>query len=626
MKRTPLNAIGLILLGILFVGLIALANRGLRGARMDLTANKLFTLAPGTRNIVGSLKEPVNLYFYFTSKPAEQFPPIKNYAVRVREFLQELAARSNGNLRLQIIDPEPSSEEEDRASEAGMRSLPVGAGGETLYFGLAGTNSTDGKATIEFFDYQKAQFLEYDVVKLVQQLANPKKSVVGWLTGLPMAGSVDPQSGRPSDPWVIYEQAQQLYDLRMLDSKLTEIDPQVDVLVIAHPKNLPAPTLLAIDQFALRGGRILLFLDPSAEGDNEGADPSNPMSAMMVDRKSSFGPLLAAWGVAFDNTKVLGDRSLGLSVTVRQGAAPSRHVGVIGLRDEQMAQDDVITGALNSIIIYSAGALLPAKGAKTKFEPLLSSSVDAALLAGDKFQMLMDPATLLDGFQPTGKLTIAARVYGNISTAFPAIAAVKNSSKPLNAIIVADSDILQDFLWLESNSMFGQRVVTPTANNGDFVWNALENLAGSNDLISLRGRGSYSRPFKRVEDLRREAESRFRDQEKRLDAELASTEQKLAELQTRRSDKADMIMSPEQKVELERFGAERSRIRRELRAVKLDLNRDIEALGRNIKLLNIVAWPLLVAILALLYPAWRKRRNAAIRMLESDRKRGADQV
>ncbi len=622
MKRAPLNALGLVLLGMLFIGLIALANRGLRGARMDLTANKLYTLAPGSRSIIGGLKEPVNLYFYFSSKAAEQFPPIKNYAVRVQEFLQELAARSNGKLRLQVIDPEPLSEDEDRASEAGLRALPIGAGGETLYFGLAATNATDGKANIDFFDYQKERFLEYDVVKLIQQLATPKKAVVGWLTGLPMAGSFDQQAGRPTDPWVILEQAQQQYDVRMLDSKLTQIEPAVDVLVIVHPKNLPQPALLAIDQFALRGGRILLFVDPSAEGDTEGAEPGNPLGAMGVDRKSNFAPLLAAWGVDFDNAKVLGDRGLGLSVTVRQGAAPTRHIGVIGLRDANLAREDVVTGGLHSIILYSAGAIKPAKGAATRFEPLLRSSVDAALLAGEKFQMLMDPAVLLDGFKPQGQFSIAARVSGPVNSAFPGQGPLQKSGKPLNAIIVADSDLLQDFLWLESNSLFGQRVVTPTANNGDFVLNSLENLAGSNDLISLRGRGSYSRPFDRVEDLRRSAESRFRDQEQRLDAELATTEQKLSELQSRRSDKAATILSAEQKAELDRFGAERSRIRRELRTVKLDLNRDIEALGRNVKLFNIVAWPLLVAGLALLYPAWRKRRNAAIRMLEQGRDGG----
>ncbi|MCS6946902.1 MAG: hypothetical protein NZM12_04735, partial [Steroidobacteraceae bacterium] len=196
---------------------------------------------------------------------------------------------------------------------------------------------------------------------------------------------------------------------------------------------------------------------------------------------------------------------------------------------------------------------------------------------------------------------------------------LKSAQKPLNAIIVADTDLLQDFLWVRVQNLFGQRLVTPEANNGDFVWNALENLAGSGDLISVRGRASFNRPFGRVEALRRAAEARFRDKERQLDAELSATEQKLTELQARRSDDATTLLTPEQKAELERFAAERSRIRRELRAVKLELNRDIEALGARVKFLNIVAWPLFVAALALLYPWWRRRRHAALVMLEQQK-------
>ncbi len=239
MKRNPLNALGLVLLGIVLIGVIALANRGLRGARADLTANKLFTLAPGTKNIVGNLREPVNLYFYYTAKPPNRFRRSRTTPCACMNSCRSWPRAATANCACRSIDPEPSSEEEDRASEAGLRSLPVGPGGEQLYFGLAGTNSTDGKAVIEFFDNSKEQFLEYDVAKLIQQLANPKKAVVGWLTGLPMAGSFDPQSGRPTEPWAVYEQAQQLFTVRPLDNKLTAIEPEVDVLVIVHPKNLP---------------------------------------------------------------------------------------------------------------------------------------------------------------------------------------------------------------------------------------------------------------------------------------------------------------------------------------------------------------------------------------------------
>ena len=201
---------------------------------------------------------------------------LKTYGGRVREFLEELAARSNGKLRLHFIDPQPFSEDEDRASELGVRGTPLGGSGGTLYFGLAGTNSTDGHAAIEFFDPAKEEFLEYDVVKLIYQLANPKKPVLGWLSGIPMAPSMDPQSGQMREPWAIYSQAQQLYDVRPIDPAATKIDADIDVLVLVHPKKLAPAILFAIDQFALKGGHIALFVDPLAEADTSGVDPQNP--------------------------------------------------------------------------------------------------------------------------------------------------------------------------------------------------------------------------------------------------------------------------------------------------------------------------------------------------------------
>ena len=217
MKRSTLGGGALVALALLFVGLTILFDHALHGWRVDLTQNRLYSTAPGTDRILKSLREPINLYFFFTEKSAAQLPVLKTYGGRVREFLEELAARSNGKLRLHFIDPQPFSEDEDRASELGVRGTPLGGSGGTLYFGLAGTNSTDGHAAIEFFDPTKEEFLEYDVVKLIYQLANPKKPVLGWLTSLPMTPSMDPQSGQMREPWAIYSQAQQLFDVRPID-------------------------------------------------------------------------------------------------------------------------------------------------------------------------------------------------------------------------------------------------------------------------------------------------------------------------------------------------------------------------------------------------------------------------
>ncbi|HVN43036.1 MAG TPA: Gldg family protein, partial [Steroidobacteraceae bacterium] len=418
-QRSTLGGGALLALALLFIGLTLLFNHALRGWRLDLTQNRLYTTAPGTDRILASIKEPINLYFFYSEKAAQQLPQLKPYGTRVREFLEELTARSNGKLRLHVIDPQPFSEEEDRAAELGVHGAPLGGSGGQFYFGLAGTNATDGHAAIEFFDPNKEQFLEYDVIKLVYQLANPKKPVVSWLSTLPMQGGFDPQGGGGREPWVVYSEAQQLFDLKPLAPNATQIDPATSVLVLVHPKNLAPATQFAIDQYALRGGHVLVFVDPLSENDNSGAEPGNPVAAMTADKASQFSEQLKAWGVAFDPGQVVADRGRALSVTMRQGEDPVLHLGVLGLNKDSFSADDVITSGLSVVNVALAGALAPVKDAKVRFEPLLQSSTDAELLPVARFRMLMDPAGLLDGFKPSGqRYTLAARVSGMVHTAF----------------------------------------------------------------------------------------------------------------------------------------------------------------------------------------------------------------
>jgi ABC-type uncharacterized transport system involved in gliding motility auxiliary subunit len=631
-KRSTLGGGTMLALALLFIGLTVLCNYVLRGWRLDLTQNRLYTTAPGTDRVLGSIKEPVNLYFFFSEKAAGQLPQLKTYGVRVREFLEELVGLSNGKLRLHVIDPQPFSEEEDRASELGVRGAPFGATGGQFYFGLAGTNSTDGHAAIEFFDPNKEQFLEYDVVKLVYELANPKKPVVAWMSSLPMGAGFDPQTGQMREPWVIYSDAQQLFDLRPLDQTATRIDPDVNVLVLVHPKDLSPATQFAIDQFALRGGHLLAFVDPLAEADSSGAG-RNPMAAMAVDKSSHLTELLTAWGVQFNPGEVIADRGHALSVTMRQGQEPVEHLGVLGLGKDSFAADDVITAGLSSVNLATAGYLEPVKGAqgcqavkgaKSCFEPLLQSSTDAEPLPVDRFRMLFDPATLRDGFKPTGRrYVIAARVSGNVHTAFPGGPPagvtlppgqldLKESVKPLNLVVFADTDLLSDYLWVREQSFFGQRMTQAWASNGDMVQNALDNLAGSAELISVRGRASYTRPFERVEKLRRAADDRFRAKEQELEQQLRDTESKLAALQSKGGNApSTLILTPEQEQEIEHFQTQKLRIRKELRAVRAGLDADIKRLGSVIKITNIAVVPVAFAVTALLIPGWHRRRRRA---------------
>ncbi|MEZ5514102.1 MAG: Gldg family protein [Steroidobacteraceae bacterium] len=631
MNKRTIGIGTLLALGLLFIGITMLANTFVRGPRIDLTANKLYTIAPGTRKILADLHEPVTLTLFSSEKAMSQAPALKTYAVRVREFLEEMRARSNGKLRLEVVDPEPFSEDEDRATELGIRAVPLNAGGENLYFGVAGSNATDGRAAIEFLDPSKEEFLEYDVAKLIYQLATVKKTVVGWLSSLPMAGGMDPMTGQPSDPWFVMLQARELFSVRNLDMTMSKIDPDVDVLVLVHPKNLPPPALFAIDQYALRGGHILVFVDPDASQDQSGDDPNNPMAAMGADRSSTLGPLFKSWGIRYEPGEVVVDLEHGLTVGMRPGEPPVRHIGILGLDASSFNTQDVITAGLSSVNLATAGSLAALEGATTQFEPLLQSSTQAGVLPVERFKALFDPGTLRDGFKPTGlRYALGARVTGSVKTAFPdgAPAGVsapsellQASSKPLNVIVIADTDMLADYLWLQQRNFFGQRMAQAIANNGDLVSNALDNLAGSSELISVRGRAAFARPFDRVDALRRTADDRFRAKEQELEEQLRSTEERLTALQSAKSTDSAAILTPAQQAELERFQQEKVRIRKELRQVRLGLDQDIQALGARLKLLNIVIVPGLLALAALAVVGFRRRRRAAIVMLQKEQQK-----
>jgi ABC-type uncharacterized transport system involved in gliding motility auxiliary subunit len=624
-RRTGFGIGGLIALAVLFLGVVMLSNAGLRGMRVDLTQNKLYTLSSGTQQVLAELKEPVNLYFYFSREAAAKHAPlVMPYATRVREFLEELAARAGGKIHLRVIDPQPFSDDEDRAAEYGLQSLQTG-GGDALYFGLAGTNSTDGRSTIPSFQADREEFLEYDVAKLVNELGTPKKPVVGLMSSLGLQGQFNPMTGQMGEPWPIFTQLQELFTVRSLTADVDRIDKDVDVLMLVHPKALPQKTLYAIDQFVMRGGRILLFIDPNAGADTGGNDPSNPLAGMMANHSSDLAPLLAAWGVDYDATKVIGDLKRGLEVRTSMQSPPVRHIGILGLGHDDMDQKDVVSASLDKVNLATAGSLAARPGAKTTFAPLLQSSTNAAPIPAQRFNGLTDPSTLRDGFKPTGiRYALAARITGPVESAFPQGAPPdqKAAAGPpvphlakaasANIVIIADTDLLMDYMWVQTRELFGQRVAQAFANNGDLVANILDNLSGTSALISVRGRATFSRPFERVEALRRQADDRLRGKALELQAELQQTETKLTELQSKRNDQSSLMLSPEQEAELKRFVAEKARVRKELRETQRGLDVDINRLNSWLKVINIAVAPLCVAVAGVVILALRRRRRAAV--------------
>jgi len=327
--------------------------------------------------------------------------------------------------------------------------------------------------------------------------------------------------------------------------------------------------------------------------------------------------------VEFKPDQVVADLERGLVVAMREGEPPSQHIAILGF-DSSSVGKDVITARLDSINMATVGSLKPIAGSKLTFEPLIHTSKQAGLLPTQRFAMMSDPSTLRDGFRPAGEFVVAARVSGNATSAFAggppagvaaAPDALKASAKPLNVVIFADTDLLSDFMWGQQATFFGQAIFQPFANNGELVWNAIDNLAGSNDLISIRGRASYARPFTRVVELQTEAESRFRATEQQLETQLNQTEETLSKLQTAQPGGGEAILSAEQAQEIERFQAEKLRIRKELRAVKSQLELDIKSLGMWTKVINILGVPALFAVIALLVGHWHRRRRHAIAML-----------
>jgi ABC-type uncharacterized transport system involved in gliding motility auxiliary subunit len=627
MNSDQQNRIGvatLLALAIVFIFAVMASNSLLRGLRVDLTQNRLYTLSEGTRSLLAGLDEPINLYYFFSDKSTEDVQALRTYATRVEETLQEFVQAAAGNLRLQVIDPVPFSEDEDRAAQYGLTDLGLAAlGGDSIYFGLAATNAIGDEAIIDVFDPSKEPSLEYDLARLIYSLSTPDKSVIGLISGVPIGGGFDPQTQQMQQPWVIYQQIRQLFEVRSLAADLTTIDDDISLLWIVHPAGLTENTLYAIDQFILAGGRALIFVDPLAEVAAAMADPTG----LGLGASSDLEPLFTAWGLSFDPGLVVADNRYALSVNMGTGRAV-RHIGLIGLDAEAMAADEIATAGLTSdIYLGTAGSLATSEDSAISLVPLLESSAESALMPASQFQFLSDPMTLLDSFRPDGETHIlAARIEGPLTTAFPDGPPGGEADESLllappeghltdtdaaNLVVVADVDVLSDRLWVQrQRSLLGREIASAFASNGDFVANLVANLAGSEKLIGLKSRETYSRPFDRVERLQREADARFRETEQRLQAELAETESRLGALQQEREDQGSLLMTPEQEAELDRFREEQLRIRQELRSVQRELDSSIDNLGAALKLINIFVFPLALALIALsAYLIKRSRRR-----------------
>src|SRR6185295_16412186 len=486
---------GLVLGAIILLSVNLFAATAFRSVKADLTQQRLFTISDGTRAVLRNIDEPVSLRLYFSKRLGEAAPSYARYFERVRSLLEQYRDISRGQLEIAVFDPEPFSDAEDRAVAAGLRGIRLNTEGETGYFGLTGNNSTDNDASIAFFSNDREPFLEYDVTKLIYNLANPKKRVVGLMTGLPLDGGMAPMAmmggGRPQPPQMVMEQIREFFEVKSINQDAKEIPAEVDVLMIAQPDKLTPEAALAVDQFVLGGGKALVFVDPVAELGRMG-----PMGMGPGTPTADFVKILKAWGVDFDATKTAGDIASARRVQFGGGARPvvTEYVAWLTLDRSRLDENDVLSGGIERINLSTPGFLSKADGAKTQIAPLLQTSERAMQIPADKFAGMPDPVGLLRAYKPEGKaLMLAARITGEANTAFPDGVAKPAPAKPahaaatppadgkaeapktepepqtqskteeapvlvkparssgkINVIVVADTDLLSDQFWVDS--------------------------------------------------------------------------------------------------------------------------------------------------------------------------------
>ena len=609
----------LLLLVLICVPLIVASSRWSHAPRIDLTADQLYTLTPGTLQIVGTLQRPLRLTLYFSDHAARDLPQLRSYEQRVHEMLQEMAARAHGRIRLRVIDPVPYSDDEASAEGSGLTAANGGSNGERVFFGLVGSalaENADGDAgeehlpertlTIPFFDPAREAFLEYDIAKLLFELNQASKPSIGVISSLPVNG--DPALEQP--PWAVMRQLEQQFEVKMINpATLRQVDPGIKVLLLIHPKQLPLDAQYALDQYVLRGGHLAVFVDPDAELDST---PFGTASTDFSDHSSDLPRLFADWGVLYDPHKVVLDRALALPIEL--GGNSLNHPAMLALGQQQLNRNDVITASLQRVNVSSIGYFDLAPNASTRLIPLLQSSAEAEVVSTRRvLEASSDPTTLLQGYKPDNvHYVLAARLHGRFISAFPERAAepghLAASLPNAEVILVADTDLLSDRLWVEPQTILGQSMMRVFANNGDFVSNMVDNLSGSSALLSIRGRSTSQRPFTRVQALRHLADQKFLQKEHELELQLADTRRRLDELQPAKGSQTGTATA-EQRREIEQFRQRQLAINKELREVQHQLNAEIDALGLRVKFINIVLVPALVTLFGLFY-GWRRTRRS----------------
>lgn len=567
------------LLLITFVLFIMLANNIFKGFRFDLTENKLYTLGDGTLNIINKLDDQIILNYYFSDSLTQEDTYLRAYAKRIKELLEEYQLRSKGKIKLNIIDPLPFSDEEDDAMKYGLQGVPSKTKEENIFFGLVAANRYDSYKIIKFFDPGKEAIIEYEITKVLYSILEMKKPKIGVMTSLPLFGGYNFTKNEPTPEWAIIQKLKPLFDIELIDKKTKSFE-EFEILFLVHPKKLSDENKKKVIDFYDNKGRILVLYDVYSEADPEFQDPSLPPAGGGI-QSSDFQELLDRIGVSIDSSKVLLDRKYAIPVTSANSERPIKHAAILSFPKSSFNKNLNITNKLNSLTSAFSGSIINTN-MSNKFTPLISSSSDSSVTEKNVFRYMPDPSILLDKY----KVTAETEVFAGL---------IENQNE--KAIVIADADITANYLWVRVQDFYGEQVLVPWASNGDLIINSLDYLSGGNTLASISSRESFSRPFTVVEDLKLTAEKIFNTEEARLQNKLALLQSKNNELTDKNS------------VDYSAFQQELLKVRKELRDVRRNLNKEIDGLGSILKFVNIFLMPILLTIFIVLFSFYRKKQK-----------------
>jgi ABC-type uncharacterized transport system involved in gliding motility auxiliary subunit len=604
--------------------------------RSDLTENKIYTLSPGTKRILDKLDTPVEIRFYYSKDNSSMPVPLRTYAQEIEDLLSEYQQAGHGKIQVVKLDPKPDSDAEDSARLDGVQGQTAAANltGDRIYLGLA-VSCLDAKTAIPFLSPDRETLLEYDISRAISSVVNPKKAVIGVMSALPVLGRApNPmmmmQRQRGSDPWVFVQELKENYTVREVPLTTDKIDDDISVLLVAYPKGITESAQFAIDQFMLRGGKMVALLDPFSFVDSQ---LSGGQQAMMRGEtySANLDKLLKAWGLQFTADKIVADPNLATKIQRQTGSVDS-DMTVLSVNGDTINKSDPLGASTSDLLLPFAGAFTGTPASGLKEEVLVSTTPQAGLIDATTVMLGADAARKF--YKPGNTpLAMAVRLSGKFKTAFPdgkpAAAAsptpaaspapsatptpsyLKEATNEGVTVLIGDSDFAFDQIAGREQQMLNQVVFTPTNGNLNLIESSVELLAGDSNLMSIRSRTSANRPFVLVSKMEAAAQDKYQSKIDELETGLTQAREKLSELQSAKQTDQKSVLSPEQQAEIKKFQENEAQIDRQLKQVRKELRQEIDSLQNWLKWVNIALMPVVVTCIGLGLAFLKKRSRAA---------------